>query len=799
MRQGRLDTTVLRGQARRLAWIAIAAVVILVPTISTMAAPSPVRETNQPGFGDRENSFSWSMAWFKGNLYVGTVRDEQCVEYATFDYYNLRKYTTNPSPGVTCPADRYDMDLRAEIWRYTPSSNSTGSWTRVYQSPTIPNPRAPGKEIARDIGYRGMTVMDAGGGEQYLYVGAVTAGSYIPELNDTAPPRILRTTDGVNFTALNGAPDKIYTVHDPVNGEKPIGYRALTAYDGRLFITATSGFAGDGVVVEVGDPTSGSPTFTQVTPAGVQVFDMDAFNSELYIGIGDKTDGYGVWRTDATGPAPFNWVHVVDNGAGRGAEITSVVSMHVFDNRLYVGASGWYNNFFPASELIRIAPDDSWEVVVGKARQTTEGLLKPISGLPDGFGNVFNAHFWRMQDLNNGLYLGTNDWSWQLQTIPAIRALLGWQFGFDVYGSCNGQFWYLVTANAFGDGQYNFGARTMANTPYGGFIGSANQAQGTVVFATNGTQGVPKCGGFSISDYWSNPFSSVTASGNGPLNRIFKAPSVSGAFDPNSSTSAPSLLQADIQQHGTVLSWDPAQGAKRYRIYRAMYLPNAQVGVPAPQKLPGQENSDLPIEVGPATGSPAPGVNILGDFVSIGTTTDPYYVDSNTRAGVTYAYKVRAESGVQVSSDSNIVVASADSPVSNFESVASTISSLAAKGQMSQDTADSLTASLSTAKSQNDQGHLQDALTTLGTMIQTVRPGSGVIADDVYAEELSTELSSLQRSIALANIAQQSSSTGGGRSSSPTPTEPPQPVTNTWGTLSYPPFENGFSAFSRNW
>src|SRR5579871_4325762 len=30
----------------------------------------------QNGFGDRNNSWSWSMAWFHGKLYVGTGRDE---------------------------------------------------------------------------------------------------------------------------------------------------------------------------------------------------------------------------------------------------------------------------------------------------------------------------------------------------------------------------------------------------------------------------------------------------------------------------------------------------------------------------------------------------------------------------------------------------------------------------------------------------------------------------------------------------------------------------------------------------
>src|ERR1700733_6749398 len=31
------------------------------------------------GFGDRQNSWAWSMAWYNGNLLVGTARSEQCI------------------------------------------------------------------------------------------------------------------------------------------------------------------------------------------------------------------------------------------------------------------------------------------------------------------------------------------------------------------------------------------------------------------------------------------------------------------------------------------------------------------------------------------------------------------------------------------------------------------------------------------------------------------------------------------------------------------------------------------------
>ena len=57
---------------------------------------------------------------------------------------------------------------------------------------------------------------------------------------------------------------------------------------------------------------------------------------------------------------------IVTDGAGRGQTVTSVVSMHVFKGRLYVGSSGWYNEEgSPVSEIIRIDRAGRWQVVTG--------------------------------------------------------------------------------------------------------------------------------------------------------------------------------------------------------------------------------------------------------------------------------------------------------------------------------------------------------------------------------------------------------------------------------------------------
>jgi LPXTG-motif cell wall-anchored protein len=158
------------GSRRVADWIRIAATVVAWTAAVAPAAQGqgPVRPRliAADGFGDARNSYAWSMAWFKGQLYVGTARSAMCVEAATIAFYfpAAGYYRRQLAPGVPCPPTIHDADLRAEIWRYDPR---TERWARVYRSPReIPNPRAPGRFVARDIGYRGMVVMKERGGRK---------------------------------------------------------------------------------------------------------------------------------------------------------------------------------------------------------------------------------------------------------------------------------------------------------------------------------------------------------------------------------------------------------------------------------------------------------------------------------------------------------------------------------------------------------------------------------------------------------------------------------------------------------
>lgn len=609
--------------------VAVGLALTAAPAVAGQSLAGPrIAEIDKGGFGDSGNNYAWSMAWFKDKLYVGTARLQRCVENATLDFYYPGQgyYVEHPEPEMTCPADKWDMDLRAEIWQFTPKSNS---WLRVYRSPTVPNPRAPGRLIAQDLGYRGMTVYQGA-----LYVGGVSADEMVPELAETSPPRVLRSTDGTHFDALNASPGTLSTAFGP---QPAIGFRAMASVRGRLFVTATGGLTGDGVLMEVSGAGGTTPKFTQVSPATLQIFEIQPFRNRLYIGTGNNKTGYGLYASELT-PGDPQWKPVITDGAGRGTAVNSVVSMSVYQDKLYVGASGWYSTLFPASELVRVNSDDSWSLVVGNPRAVAGlGLKWPISGLPDGYGNPFNAHFWRAAVNRKALVVGTNDWSYALRSIPFLTDLLAPYYGFDMWGTCDGTYWWQGTQNAFGNGRYNFGMRTAVSTPQGLFIGSTNTIQGSSV--------------------WRAPHLPACPAGTWTSGAVPTHTSPSSV--PQGSTSAmavaPTRLITDATRCGTSVSWDDAPGATRYVVQRAGYRSHRVVAAHPPPRLPNGYSAEVPPIVDSRSLATAVSISVPGSFATLGRSEGASFVDKTAKPGQRYLYRVVAVSSKgDVSSPSNV-------------------------------------------------------------------------------------------------------------------------------------------------
>ena len=319
------------------------------------------------------------MLWWNNRLYVGTNRAFGCVkqweENVTLGA-NLFPYPPKSSSGIVCTPDPADLPLQAGIWAL---DSGFSLWTQLYESPAdLVNPDEPTKSLARDIGYRTMAAFTESDGTEALYVGGVSSQ---PMWKGKVPPaRILRTTDGITFTAVpQDAGTFLGSLSHP-------SLDVFTSYNGSLF--AVNGeMEGEGIVIQSSSPAVGNDAWQQVSPSGLNVIQMAVFNGWLYVGTYDPNLGYSVLKTNAQGPVPYAFTTVIPPGAylttGFGAYAWS---MTVFNGQLYVGAGMLIVPNPNNDDLLRINPDDTWDLVEGTPRNTPAGWKYPVSGLPNGFG-----------------------------------------------------------------------------------------------------------------------------------------------------------------------------------------------------------------------------------------------------------------------------------------------------------------------------------------------------------------------------------------------------------------------------
>lgn len=446
-------------------------------------AEADFRLTCENGFGDGWNGYAHSMAWFEGRLYVGTTRGSIA---------SLR--LNHPPPDwkpwpVQCPDDLYDVDRRTQIWQYTPES---GVWKKVFQAPWVKSRN--GRDVPRYIGLRGMTVYQgAGDTKPCLYV-STWAPLLAPEPSD-----ILRSEDGEHFTHVP-SPDWDPSVRS---------FRTLQVFKGRVHTTPTGSAAqlnkaaecigAEATIYAADDMQSGKWHAASAEGFGdarnVTVFEQGVFNGHLYGGTVNMERGGELWKTVGGGELPYRWTKVLDAGAGRGPLNEIFSTMVEFKGALYVAsgiANGGYHRTFnigPAAfELLRVWPDDSWDLIAGEARHTPQGLKYPLSGYGAGFDNLFNGYLWRMVVHEGWLYAGTFTWANLLPFLPKdkwpkdVRAIVhGWDEmnlarrygGCELWRTHDGVHWEPVTLSGFGN-RYNWGIRTFASTPAGLFVGTAN-------------------------------------------------------------------------------------------------------------------------------------------------------------------------------------------------------------------------------------------------------------------------------------------------------------------------------------
>ncbi len=482
------------------------------------------------GFGDPQNNYAWSMAEFKGDIYIGTGRNvpymvalamkrqgafpaNLTLSFLTHPAGSPPPSLYNPNETPPSPADviLWSHDMRAEIWRY-----HEGTWTQVHQASTFVNP-LDGYTYPEGVGYRIMTPFTDTNGTEALYAGVGFGFGRV---------LVIRSTDGITWAPVN------------TSGIPSRDTRAMTTHNGKLYVGT-----GDGIYASA-CPSTSTDTWEKV--AGFQVASLKSFNGYLYAGTGNpggpsETDGFEVWRSSIASPeGPDDWVRVVSGGAGDAWNVLAA-SMQDYHGDLFVGSMnlpfGTGTEGLKGFDLIRVDTGDSWDLIVGNyhPKIPTDPRGPPLSGWPSGFANPFNLYDWSLETYRGNLYLGTfdifsfaryirevpggeemlldalssrsgNDTGSTLPqngTIGAFLAGLGeinqttygdgenivpiieflaWDFGgADLWSSPDGVLWVPVELNGFDDPD-NYGFRTMLTTPDGIMIGTANPFNGCQVW-----------------------------------------------------------------------------------------------------------------------------------------------------------------------------------------------------------------------------------------------------------------------------------------------------------------------------
>ena len=674
--------------------------------------------TGAPLGGDRQNSFPWSMHWFKGKLYVGTGRAFSCVTVQTNDVALGRHDYPGTDPDVECTEDPTDLPLAAEVWRFTPE---TGVWERVYQSPVdVPiefdAAGKPTKFTARDIAFRGMTTFKENtSGVERMYIGGISASSLYDQLPGYGPggrrfpaPRILWTEDGSSWHAVPQTPGTFLGdigIQTEVVNKR--GFRSFVTLPdskgvNRLFVTV-SDLRGVGRVIASSNPSAGDNAWRQVSPSAdvLPIFTLYVYRNEIYATVGDTTyaGGYAVFKTNASTPDPTNptrylFTPVVQGDGMQLLRPRGAISMQEFQGRLYVGTDR-------PPELIRINPDGSWDLIVGPPRMTSAGFKWPLSGiLGKGFNSLTNGHFYSMTVHDGTLYLGTWDWA-QILQYTSLNPFFKSSYGFDLFKSRDGVHWSVIDRTGLGD-PYNASVRNLVSTPFGLFLGATNTQFGLQVLRNTASLDLNKDGVIDSRDVNlivaarnakvpAGTFDARDLDGDGvvtvndsrklatqctlPACALAPATKVAGVTDLKETTD----FAPGPRVH---LAWTAVPGAVRYHVYRAdavglnaVIPPSTVVPLPDGTSVTVQQIEDGVLNAvcsDPTTPEDSQlcayveafisGTTMSTSFHWLGSASTPGYVDAAPPASGQTLYYVAVEDATGRISEPSNTVAGPDEP-----------------------------------------------------------------------------------------------------------------------------------------
>ena len=439
------------------------------------------------GFEDSSIRTSQAMAWFQDHLFVGTGRGplrpmglspEALEEYPVLARLAARRRSRRTR----------EQEAGAQIWRFDPR---TDTWEQVYESPWVIG--LDGSECPRDRSVRARAVYQGtSDASPALYMGIGSMEGQVV---------IVRSGDGDSFEE---------TDHDGLGlGDADIpSIRTLCEWRSVLHTTPVGKNHDRGLLDDIrtdhpivfasADPARGS--WRPVSDPGfgdeenLSIDEMAVFAGCLYAGTHNPAQGFQIWKASAR-PARgrYKWRKIITDGAYRGPESSVPVGMQAFGDALYVGSGleeqGMGETFASGpfgAEILRIHPDDRWDLLVGSARDTPDGPKVPLSGSGPGFDDEFVQGYRRLVEHDGWLYAGGSDWRFAPTYLPRrgherpdlspsreryLRARTEeWEGGFGFWRSRDGLEWTAITTDGFDDNPYTYAIRELVPTPHGLFV-----------------------------------------------------------------------------------------------------------------------------------------------------------------------------------------------------------------------------------------------------------------------------------------------------------------------------------------
>lgn len=423
------------------------------------------------------NDYAWSMCYFKpdgsktGHVYVGTGN-------------NIFGVSASIIESVQNGNDPTDLPAKPpEIRRYRPDIGPK-EWEKVFDYREVESDELETYGFRRMITYRGANSDGKGGRSNYLYAASQGLGSTLwrSRTGDAGDWEQVFST-GMNHASIRGMAEH--------KGRLYIGY----AFDiiNRNIPPAEIWVSDDGIHFE---PVL-QDGFGNENNRGVEF--LISYNGWLYAGTKNDPEGYEVWKLE--GPDGEGPVKIVEHG-GPDPRNEAAGTATIFNGKLYVGSLIFYgynrreNHGFKGCDIIRVNPDDTWEIIVGP---------HSLSGYDSGFNFFTNAYCWQLKVHDGWLYAGTWDMGnvlaelfYNLPTVvdyfnqkalsPPDTLLTRdlWErlteSGGDIFKTRDGVHWFPVTQDGLGN-RNNYGWRTMESTPEGDFyLGAANPYDGLEVW-----------------------------------------------------------------------------------------------------------------------------------------------------------------------------------------------------------------------------------------------------------------------------------------------------------------------------